>query len=193
MARMEAAGAVVLGKRNDKHAEGRQLRREGLGRGHADLRTGPRQHHQVRLPDQRTLRRIANRKCREIAQLLTQADRRQRVGRLARLRNGHQQRVLAHYRLAVAIFAGDFDPAGQAADLFDEILRDHTGMKARAAGHNMHRLGLFKDFGGCRPEGRFQQAAIGNPLLQRVGHGARLLVDLLEHEVAVRPLLNRIG
>src|SRR5262249_37728254 len=36
-------------------------------------------------------------------------------------------------------------------------------------------------------------AAAGDPLLQCVGHRTRLLVDLLEHVVAVRTLLGGIG
>ena len=41
----------------------------------------------------------------------------------------------------------------------------------------------LEHLGGRRAEGRLEQAAVGDALLQRVGDGARLLVDLLQHEV----------
>ena len=46
---------------------------------------------------------------------------------------------------------------------------------------------------GGGAEGGLQQPAIGHALGQRVGDGARLLVDFLEHEVAVLAFLGRIG
>ena len=46
---------------------------------------------------------------------------------------------------------------------------------------------------GGGTERGLQQPAIGHALGQRVGDGARLLVDFLEHEVAVLALLGRIG
>ena len=46
---------------------------------------------------------------------------------------------------------------------------------------------------GGGAERGLEQAAVGHALGQRVGDGARLLVDFLEHEVAVLALLRRIG
>jgi hypothetical protein len=51
----------------------------------------------------------------------------------------------------------------------------------------------LKILGGRGAEGGLEQAAVGDALLQRVGDRARLLVDLLEHEVPVLALLGGIG
>ena len=65
-------------------------------------------------------------------------------------------------------------------------------MEAGAAGDDVHGARALQNFRGRRTEGRFEQPSVGDPLLQRVGDGARLLVDLLQHEVPVRTLLGRI-
>ena len=57
----------------------------------------------------------------------------------------------------------------------------------------MHRLDALEHRGRRRPEGGLEQPAVGDALLQRVGDRARLLVDLLEHEVPVLALLGGIG
>jgi hypothetical protein len=77
--------------------------------------------------------------------------------------------------------------------VFDEIPRHHAGVIARAAGHDLHRLDTLEDRRSGRSKCGFQQSAIGHALLQRIGHGARLLVNLLEHEVLVLALLSRVG
>ena len=99
---------------------------------------------------------------------------------------------LRHHRIAVAVFAGDFHGARQLADLLDEVARDHAGVIAGAAGDDVHVLGALEDLGGGGAERGLQQPAVGHAFGQRVGHGARLLVDFLEHEVAVLALLGRI-
>ena len=65
-------------------------------------------------------------------------------------------------------------------------------MIAGAAGDDVHVLGALEDFRRGRAEGGLEQPAIGHALGQRVGDRARLLVDFLEHEVAVLALLGRI-
>ena len=47
--------------------------------------------------------------------------------------------------------------------------------------------------GGVRAEGRVQQSPAGDPLLQRLRDGARLLVDFLEHEMPVLSALDGVG
>src|SRR5450755_3720189 len=56
----------------------------------------------------------------------------------------------------------------------------------------MHVLGALEDLRGRRPKGSFQKPAIGDTFLQRVGYGAWLLMNLLQHEMAVQALLSRI-
>ena len=65
-------------------------------------------------------------------------------------------------------------------------------MIARAARDDVHVLGALENVRGGRPERRLEQAAVGDALLKRLRDGARLLVDLLEHEVPVLALLRGI-
>ena len=176
-------GAVELGERDHEHAERRELRRERLGRRDADLRAGARQQHELRFAHERALGHVADRQARQVAGLLGHAQRRERVGRLARLRDRDEQRVLRHDGIAIAILARDLDPARQARDLLDVVLRDGAGVIARAARDDLHRLGATEHFGGQRSERGFQQLAAGDALFERLRDRARLLVDLLEHVV----------
>ena len=57
----------------------------------------------------------------------------------------------------------------------------------------MHVFDPAEDFRGRRTKRRLEQTAIGDAFGQRVGDRARLLVDFLEHEVAVLPLLGGVG
>ena len=57
----------------------------------------------------------------------------------------------------------------------------------------MHRFDALEHRRRRRPEGGFEQPPVRDPLLQRVADCARLLVDLLEHEVPVRALLGRVS
>ena len=186
-------GAVELGERDDQHAERRELRRECLGRSDADLRAGARQQHQLRFAHQRALRHVADRQARQVAGLLRHAQRGERVGRLAGLRDRDEQRVLRHDRIAIAILARDLDPARQARDLLDVVLRDGAGVIARAARDDLHGFGATEHFGGERAERSFEQLAAGDALFQRLRDGARLLVNFLEHVVRVVALLRRVG
>ena len=58
--------AVMLGERHDQHAECSELRRERLGRGHADLGTRARQHDELRLAHDRAFRHVADAERREV-------------------------------------------------------------------------------------------------------------------------------
>ena len=49
---------------------------------------------------------------------------------------------------------------------------------------------LRQQLGGTRPERLGHDALVHDAPVQRVGERARLLEDLLEHEVPVRPLLG---
>ena len=184
---------MVLGERDDQHQQRGQLRGEGLGGRHADLGAGAREHDEFGFADQGALGDVADGERGQVAGLLREAQRRQRVGRLAGLGNGDEQGIARDDGVPVAVFARHLDAAGDLDDLFDHVTRDRTSVEAGAAGHDMHVLGAPEHIGRGRPEGSLEQAAVGDPFLQRVGDGARLLVDFLEHEVTVLALLGGIG
>ena len=104
-----------------------------------------------------------------------------------------EQRVRRHDGIAVAELARDLHVAGNPAHLLDEVPGHGAGVEARAAGDDVHRPGPPEDFRGVRAEGGCEQPAVGDALLERLRHRARLLVDFLEHVVRVLALVGRIG
>ena len=63
---------------------------------------------------------------------------------------------------------------------------------AGSARDNMNVLGALENLGRGGAERGLEQAAAGDPLLQGVGDGAGLLVNLFQHEVAVLPLFRGV-
>ena len=121
------------------------------------------------------------------------AQRGERVGGFARLRDGEEQRALGHHHVAVAVLARDLDAARDARDAFEPVTRDQARVEARAAGDDLHVLHLREQAVGVDAEDVGQDAVVGDATLERVGDRARLLEDLLQHVVAVLAALDRIG
>ena len=71
---------------------------------------------------------------RRVALALRLAQGRQRVGRLARLRDGQDDRVAVDRRIAVAELAGVLDLDRDAGEFLEEIFADKAGVVAGAAG-----------------------------------------------------------
>ena len=84
------------------------------------------------------------------------------------------------------------DAAGYAADLLDEIAGDDAGVVTGAAGDDVDRCGALQHLHRGRPESLRQQPPAGDALGQRLRHGTRLLVDLLEHVMGVVATLGGI-
>ena len=109
------------------------LRRERLGGGDADLRAGVQIDAAVGLAGDRAADDVADRQ-RRMALALHLAEGGQRVGRLAALRDGEQQRVGVERRIAVAELAGVLDLDRNAGELLDQVLADQGRVPAGAAG-----------------------------------------------------------
>ena len=88
---------------------------EGLGRGDTDFRAGAGDESQFRFTDDGRLRHVADRPGFLLPEALGMAQRGQGVGGFAGLRDGDDQLARIRTELAVAVFAGDFDGAGNAA------------------------------------------------------------------------------
>ena len=84
------------------------------------------------------------------------------------------------------------DMRRNAADLFDEIARDGARVMACSARNYMYGFGALENLGRGRPKRGLEQVSASDSLLECVGNGAGLLVDFLQHEVAILPLLRRI-
>src|ERR1700743_3232521 len=116
----------MLRERNHEHAERRELRCEGFGRGNADFWAGTSEHYQVRLAHQRTFGRVADRERRQVTGLLGKAQGRKRVGRLAGLRDGDEQRTRWNQWIAIAVFTGNVYDARNPANLFNKVASDSS-------------------------------------------------------------------
>ena len=109
------------------------LRRERLGRGHADFRPGVQINAAVGLAGDRAADDVADRQ-RRMPFAFHFAQGGQRVGRFAALRDGEQQRVAIQRRIAIAQLAGVFDFDRNAGEFLDQVFADQGRVPAGAAG-----------------------------------------------------------
>ena len=123
-----------------------------------------------------------------VAEFLRVLQRGQRVGGLARLRDDDHQRRRVGHAVAVAVLAGDLDRARDARQRLDPLLRDQARVVARAAGEDQHAVDLAPATASAF--GPKRCGPIAGDAFERVGDRARLLEDLLLHEVAVRTELD---
>ncbi len=92
------------------------------------------------------------------------------------------------HAVAIPVFARDLDRAGNAGERLDPLLRDERRVVAGAAGQHQHAVDSRQHGSRVGAEQRRIDAGDG---FERVRDGARLLEDLLLHEVAVRAQLDR--
>ena len=166
-----------------QHRQHRALRGEGLGRGHADLRSGAEVDAAVGLLGDGAADHVADAQ-RGAALALHLAQGRQRVGRLAALRDGEHQRVVVQRRIAVAQLAGVFHFDRQPGQGLDLVLAHQGRVPTRAAGGHddaADRAELL------RREVQAAELGRGGVAVEPAAHGVLdrlgLLEDLLEHEV----------
>ena len=164
-----------------------ELAGEGLGRGDADLRPGERWRSGVGEAGDRGGRHVDD--ADRLGPLrLGVAQRSQRVGGLARLRDDDRQTVRLDRGLAIAIFGGDVDLDRQAGEALDPIFADQPRHIGGAAGDDRQARNRPRiDRPGERPQAlRAEIDVMG----ERVADDFRLLVNLLGHEVAIIALLG---
>ena len=120
------------------------------------------------------------------------AQRRQRVGGLARLRDDDGERVRRDDRIAVAVLRAVVDFDRHARQLLDQELADQRRVPRRAAREDRDPL----DRRAARASVIFISSRNTLPVScddaaeDRLARGRRLLEDLLEHEVLVAGLLR---
>ena len=185
--------ATQLGHHHRQQEQRRQLGGECLGRGHADFRAGPGQEAQLAGADQGGFGHVADRQGVGHALALGVLQRGQRVGGLARLRDGDDQRVFLRNRVAVAVFAGDLHVGRDAGDRFEPVFGDEAGVVAGAAGQDQDAADAPEDgFGFGAEQACLQRAGVLDHF-QRVADGTGLLEDFLLHVVVVGAQLDGIG
>lgn len=126
-----------------------------------------------------------------VAQRLGVLERLHRVQGLAGLGDGDHQVARVGIGGAVAVLAGDLHAARQPGDGLDPVARGHAGVVARATGQDLHAGDAGQHLAGARAEQAGREAAGIDGGLDGVAQRARLLVDLLLHEVPVRAQLQR--
>ena len=179
-----------LGEVQGEEREGEALRRERLRRGDADLAAAARVERAVGLARELRSHLVADRE-RERAALARDALRGDRVGRLARLRDGDRERALVDHGIAVAELGGVLDVDGEPGPLLDQQAADHAGMAGGAAGRDRDAVDREQLLVG--EAGVEHDLAALEPLADRLAQRVGLLVDLLEHERLVAALLGGGG
>ena len=174
--------------RDRERGQNRELRRERLGRGDADLRPGQSVKHDVGLARDRAFRLVDDRDD-LLPGFAAVAQRRQRVGGLARLRDDERRAVARHRRSAIAELRGDVGLDRNAGDPFEPVFRDHAGVMRGAAGD---RRDLADVAERERQIGQMHAACRRvHQRLQRVADDRGLLEDLLLHEMPVIALADQ--
>ena len=175
------------------HGEHHHLAGESLGGGHANLRACVGVYACVGLSGYGGAHDIAYAED-ERAPLLGHADGRQGVCRLAALRDGYDNVVGPDDGVAVAELGRVLDLDRDSGELLKKVLAHEAGVERRATGHDYEPLGLHE----ARHDIRDATKAYGVGLRadaapHGVGHGAGLLMDLLEHIVVIATFVNIVN
>ena len=201
-------GGLSSGKRGDGQAatfrkgkrqaiEGQELAQEGLGGRHPHLDAGAdieQVGHQATQGALGTIGDPQQSGCEGktavgLPALLLHRQGRQGVGRLPRLGHADREGVGGQRRRRIAEFTGVIHAGGDAGELLEQVGPHLGGMAAGAAGQDLDPLHALVDrvVEGERHQGLGGQMA-GHP----EGGRFRLLMDLLEHEVAEAALVRHV-
>ncbi len=118
------------------------------------------------------------------------AQRRQRIGGLAGLRNEDRQIALAQRRLAIAEFGSHIDLDRHAGEPLEPVFGDIAGIARGAAGRDRNTLDILE----VERQLDRQRYALGRHVdvaRQRVADHFGLLVNFLGHEVAIIRLVDQ--
>ena len=126
------------------------------------------------------------------AALAREPHRGQRVGGLARLGDADHEVAGADDRVAVAVLGRDVHLHRHARPLLDRVAADQAGVVGGAAGDDDDPAAVAQQLVVDAP-GRSTPSGARRAVGDRLGHGVRLLVDLLEHERLVAALLGLLG
>ena len=177
----------------DRHMRGKRgqhgkLAGEGLGRGDADFRPRVRRQQQVSLARHGAGRHVDDH-ADGLAVGLAVPERRQRVCRLAALRDEQRQPALFQHRIAISELGCHIDVDRHPRELLEPVFRHHPGIEGGAAGDDGQAADARKVEIDLRQRHRIvRPAQVGAERLR--DHGG-LLVDLLLHEVAIVALFDR--
>ena len=170
--------------------EQRDLRRERLRRRDADLEPAACVQHGIDLA--RDLRAHHVRDRDGVGALLArELHRLDRVAGLAGLGDADHERVVADHRIAVDPLGGDVRLDGEPRPLLEHVAADDARVVGRAAREDDDAAQVAQLLVG-HAEPLEHERAVTNAVADRLGHGLRLLVDLLQHERLVAALLGAL-
>ena len=155
------------------------LRDERLRRRHGDLGAGVRVHDRVGLARDRGALRVADRD-RARAHLTRVLHGHERVHGLARLADGHDERVVVEHGLAVAELVAELHLDRHAGPLLDGVLGHHAGVGGRAARDD----GDATDAAELLVAERRELGDLHPPLAHATAQGVRDRLGLLGHLLA---------
>ena len=167
---------------NGQAGEHGELAGERLGRGDADLGPGERRQDRIGFPRDRRLAHIDDRE--NVLPLRAAiAQRGERIGRLARLRDEQRRAAGIERGLAIAELRGDIDIDRQFRPALEPIFGDEAGIEGGAAGGEREP----RDLGEVEGQLRDVDTVGGEIDIagERMADHFRLFVDLLCHEMAV--------
>ena len=178
-----SSGGSVLAALRELEADQehqRDLRRERLRCGDADLEPGARVEHRVDLARDLRAHHVRDRD-RARALLARELHRLDRVARLAGLRDADHERAGVEHRVAVDPFARDVGLDRHARPLLDRVPRDDAGVVRGAAGDD-HDAAQVAQLVLGHAEAVEHEVAVADAVADRLGDAFGLLVDLLQHE-----------
>src|SRR5690606_23595722 len=184
--------AAFLGQGGGQPQQGDQLGGEGFGGGNANFRAGLGQQAPVGFAYEGAAGHVADGQGAQVTLGFGVAQGGQGVGSFPGLGDGDQQRVGGHGHLAIAELAGHFHLARQAGLLFNPVTRNHTGVVAGAAGHDMDVLDILQAGFRIWAQHGGQYMVVTQGAAQGVGDRRGLLMDFLEHVVAVFALVQAV-
>ena len=169
---------------------GDDLRDEGLGGGDRDFRARVRVQHSVGFARDAGALRVADRQyARPLFAGVAQGH--QRVHCLAGLRDRDDQCARGQDRVAVAEFVRELHLDRDAHPMLNRVFGDHARIACRAARHDDDLVDLAEH---VQPDMHFVEhdiALVVKAAEQRIGHGLRVLVNLLVHERGPATLFRR--
>ncbi len=187
-----AQAPLHLRQREAEREQRRKLRGERLGGCHADLRAGARVEDESRCARDGALAHVADRERRRMAKFLRPLQGLHRVQRLARLGDRDDELARIRDRLPVAILVAQLHVAGDLREPFEPVARHQSRVEARPRCEDEQRVDAGESLRGAGAEEVVHVDAGVDHAFERVGHGARLLVDLLLHVVPVGTQVDRI-
>ena len=181
---------LALGKRHSKDIARDELCGIGLGGGDGDLRPRLCIEHAVGLSCNGRAHHVDDGSRHDLL-LFGKAQSRQRIRRLTRLTDRNNERIGRQNWIAVTELGGELHAAGNARDLLQHILRHKTCMIGRAARHD-DDLGNIFEILLCKAVDIELHRPVARECVERILDDARLLADLLHHEVLIAALFGAL-